>query len=386
MQRDASRSAFWPRSSSPTSSTRLRAWPRWATAPGGSCSSGTTRSCAPSSHGGAAPRWTQRATASSPRSTARRAPSAVRRRSSAACATSASASARAFTPASASSSTARSPASRCIREHGSRRTPVPARCSSRARSRTSSPDPASSSKTAASTSSRASPASGGSTPPSDDAARDAVRTERRSQHRVPGDRRGTARPGVRAGLGLEHRDDVGVTGDGALPRAPRIVLASGPLRQAWHEALRPRLQHRASDSRAAYGRRPRRARGGRLGAGCALRALRGREHVRPLRGDLPRADDGADTLGSFAKRRDPDDDYPWAPTAEDRDETTAEVEQNWGHMRPQDVEYYAPSRVGDEPFVRNLEQYFRRAASPGAAAALLRMNSYIDIRDVLPTT
>ena len=91
------------------------------------------------------------------------------------------------------------------------------------------------------------------------------------------------------------------------------------------------------------------------------------------------------TLGSFAKRRDPDDDYPWAPTAEDRDETTAEVEQNWGHMRTQDVEYYAPSRVGDEPFVRNLEQYFRRAASPGAAAALLRMNSYIDIRDVLPT-
>jgi pimeloyl-ACP methyl ester carboxylesterase len=91
------------------------------------------------------------------------------------------------------------------------------------------------------------------------------------------------------------------------------------------------------------------------------------------------------TLGSFAKRRDPDDDYPWAPTAVDRDETTAEVEQNWGHMRPQDVEYYAPSRVGDDQFVRNLEQYFRRAASPGAAAALLRMNSYIDVRDVLPT-
>ena len=91
------------------------------------------------------------------------------------------------------------------------------------------------------------------------------------------------------------------------------------------------------------------------------------------------------TLGSFAKRRDPDDDYPWAPTAEDREETAAEIEQNWGHMRPQDVDYYAPSRLGDEPFVRNLEQYFRRAASPGAAAALLRMNSHIDVRDVLPT-
>jgi class 3 adenylate cyclase len=35
--------------------------------------------------------------------------------------------------------------------------------------------------------------------------------------------------------------------------------------------------------------------------------------------------------------------------------------------------------------VRNLEQYLRRGASPGAAAALLRMNSYIDVRDVLPT-
>ncbi len=27
------------------------------------------------------------------------------------------------------------------------------------------------------------------------------------------------------------------------------------------------------------------------------------------------------TLGSFAKRRDPDDDYPWAPTAENREES-----------------------------------------------------------------
>jgi pimeloyl-ACP methyl ester carboxylesterase len=91
------------------------------------------------------------------------------------------------------------------------------------------------------------------------------------------------------------------------------------------------------------------------------------------------------TLGCFAKRRDPDEDYPWAPTAENREETVADVERNWGHLRPEDVGYYAPSRVGDEQFERNLERYFRRSASPGAAAALLRMNSYIDIREVLPT-
>jgi len=91
------------------------------------------------------------------------------------------------------------------------------------------------------------------------------------------------------------------------------------------------------------------------------------------------------TLGCFAKRRDPDDDYPWAPTAENREETAVDVEQNWGYLRPEDVEYYAPSRVGDEQFVRNLERYLRRGASPGAAAALLRVNSYIDVREVLPT-
>jgi pimeloyl-ACP methyl ester carboxylesterase len=91
------------------------------------------------------------------------------------------------------------------------------------------------------------------------------------------------------------------------------------------------------------------------------------------------------TLGCFAKRRDPDDDYPWAPTAENREESAADVEQHWGHLRPEDVEYYAPSRVGDEQFVRHLERYLRRAASPGAAAALLRMNSFIDVREVLPT-
>jgi class 3 adenylate cyclase len=99
----------------------------------------------------------------------------------------------------------------------------------------------------------------------------------------------------------------------------------------------------------------------------------------------PERTDALVTLGCFAKRRDPDDDYPWAPTAENREETVADVERNWGHLRPEDVEYYAPSRIGDEQWVRSLERYLRRGASPGAAAALLRMNSYIDIREVLPT-
>ncbi len=56
-----------------------------------------------------------------------------------------------------------------------------------------------------------------------------------------------------------------------------------------------------------------------------------------------------------------------------------------GPSSREDAEYYAPSRADDEEFIARLAGYFRRSASPGAAAALLRMNSEIDVRHVLPT-
>jgi hypothetical protein len=43
------------------------------------------------------------------------------------------------------------------------------------------------------------------------------------------------------------------------------------------------------------------------------------------------------------------------------------------------------SKIGDAEFARRLATYFRRAASPGAAVTLLRMNTQIDIRKVLPS-
>jgi pimeloyl-ACP methyl ester carboxylesterase len=87
------------------------------------------------------------------------------------------------------------------------------------------------------------------------------------------------------------------------------------------------------------------------------------------------------TLGVFAKRiKTPD--YPWAPTAAERARDADKVEREWGTF---DFEYYAPSRANDELFKRRASTYFRRSASPGAAAALLRMNSEIDVRGVLPT-
>ena len=49
-----------------------------------------------------------------------------------------------------------------------------------------------------------------------------------------------------------------------------------------------------------------------------------------------------------------------------------------------DLTHYAPSKVGDEDFARRLATYFRRSASPGAAVALLKMNTLIDITNLLP--
>jgi pimeloyl-ACP methyl ester carboxylesterase len=86
-------------------------------------------------------------------------------------------------------------------------------------------------------------------------------------------------------------------------------------------------------------------------------------------------------FGTFSKRlRTPD--YPWAPTAEQRREFCEEVEREWANGI--DLSRYVPSKLGDEAFLRRLSAYFRNSASPGAAVALLRMNTEIDIRNVLP--
>ena len=86
-------------------------------------------------------------------------------------------------------------------------------------------------------------------------------------------------------------------------------------------------------------------------------------------------------FGTFAKRIwSPD--YPWAPKPEEREREYERLEREWGELM--DVEEYAPSKAGDEVFLRRLATYFRRSASPGAAIALLRMNAQLDIRHILP--
>jgi pimeloyl-ACP methyl ester carboxylesterase/DNA-binding CsgD family transcriptional regulator len=86
--------------------------------------------------------------------------------------------------------------------------------------------------------------------------------------------------------------------------------------------------------------------------------------------------------GAYAKRtRTPD--YPWAPTVEQRNENLQRIEQEWGG--PVNLHALAPSAAGDERFRQWWATYLQRSASPGAAVALSRMNSQIDIRYILPT-
>ena len=85
------------------------------------------------------------------------------------------------------------------------------------------------------------------------------------------------------------------------------------------------------------------------------------------------------TFGCFAKRV-WSSDYPWAPTVEERQRTYEAVERDWS--TGMDVVDIAPSLQPTE--LERLATYVRRCASPGAALALLRMNTEIDVREVLP--
>lgn len=70
-------------------------------------------------------------------------------------------------------------------------------------------------------------------------------------------------------------------------------------------------------------------------------------------------------------------------TADERAAEIEAMERDWGVDAG--ATRLAPSASNDEAFARRLATYFRQSASPGAAAALMRMNTQIDIRSVLPT-
>ncbi|GAA4274043.1 alpha/beta fold hydrolase [Aquimarina gracilis] len=87
------------------------------------------------------------------------------------------------------------------------------------------------------------------------------------------------------------------------------------------------------------------------------------------------------TFGIFAKRK-YSPDYPWAPTNQERQVVYDMIEKNWGSGE-MNLESLAPSKADDKRFMDWLANYFRSGASPSAAMMLTKMNTEVDIIDIL---
>lgn len=87
-------------------------------------------------------------------------------------------------------------------------------------------------------------------------------------------------------------------------------------------------------------------------------------------------------IGTYAKRI-RDEEYPWGPTAEQREHFFEVMQNEWGG--PVGIEERAPSVANDPKFRDWWATYLRMGASPGAAVALTKMNAGIDVRNVLPS-
>lgn len=87
------------------------------------------------------------------------------------------------------------------------------------------------------------------------------------------------------------------------------------------------------------------------------------------------------TFGIFAKRRFAPE-YPWAPTDEERQGVYDMIEHNWGSGKMK-LESLAPSKAHDHVFMDWLANYFRSGASPSAALVLTKMNTQVDIINIL---
>ena len=86
-------------------------------------------------------------------------------------------------------------------------------------------------------------------------------------------------------------------------------------------------------------------------------------------------------IGSYAARVWKPD-YPWAPTREERQQFLNAIPDHWGG--PLGIEQFAASLANDPEFRDWWATYLRMGASPGAALSLARMNTEVDIRQVLP--
>ncbi len=87
-------------------------------------------------------------------------------------------------------------------------------------------------------------------------------------------------------------------------------------------------------------------------------------------------------FGIFAKRRFSED-YPWAPTDEEREVSNLLIEENWAHGDLEELRTLVPSLAHDNGFMDWLASYLRSGASPKAALILHKQCTHIDVTGIL---
>jgi len=87
-------------------------------------------------------------------------------------------------------------------------------------------------------------------------------------------------------------------------------------------------------------------------------------------------------FGIFAKRRYTED-YPWAPTDEEREVSNKLIEDNWAQGNLDELRSLVPSLALDVGFMDWLASYLRSGASPGAALILHKQCTQIDVTNIL---
>jgi pimeloyl-ACP methyl ester carboxylesterase len=89
--------------------------------------------------------------------------------------------------------------------------------------------------------------------------------------------------------------------------------------------------------------------------------------------------------GSYAKRS-PAPGYPFGWDDRQWQAVIEDMEKNWGSPQSLSVRMRAAGTEDDPHVAERITAYFRASASPGAAAAIMRMNCEIDVRHILSAT
>lgn len=98
--------------------------------------------------------------------------------------------------------------------------------------------------------------------------------------------------------------------------------------------------------------------------------------------NFPKKTLGVMGFGIFAKRR-YSEDYPWAPTDEEREISNRLIEDNWAHGNLDELRDLVPSLAHDNSFMDWFASYLRSGGSPKAALILHKQCTHIDVTGIL---